>query len=91
MEAEPIKSFHAPRKGLPASWTESAPFLEPLEYDWAPVPRIALAAWLIFFTLFFYQLVRGTGFFLLMDLVFVPTHEGGHLLFPFFGLKFARR
>ena len=56
---------------LPASWTESVPMLERLEYDWAPVPRIALAAWLIFFSLFLYQLGRGTGIFFLMDNVFV--------------------
>jgi len=56
---------------LPASWTESVPLLEPLEYDWAPVPRIALAAWLIFFSLFLYELGRGTGIFFLMDNVFV--------------------
>ena len=70
---------------LPASWTESVPLLKPLEYDWAPVPRIALAAWLIFFSLFLYQLGRGTGIFFLMDNVFVPIHEGGHLLFRFLG------
>jgi hypothetical protein len=70
---------------LPASWTESVPLLKPLEYDWAPVPRIALAAWLIFFSLFLYQLGRGTGIFFLMDNVFVPVHEGGHLLFRFLG------
>jgi hypothetical protein len=70
---------------LPASWTESVPLLEPLECDWAPVPRIALGAWLIFFSLFLYQLGRGTGIFFLMDNVFVPIHEGGHLLFRLFG------
>ena len=73
----------------PASWTESAPFLERLECDWAPVPRIALAAWLLFFGLFLYQLARGTGLFFLMDNVFVPIHEGGHLLFRFFGTTIA--
>jgi hypothetical protein len=70
---------------LPASWTESVPLLEALEYERAPVPRIALAAWLIFFSLFLYQLARGTGVFFLMDNVFVPIHEGGHLLFRFLG------
>lgn len=74
---------------LPASWTESMPLLEPLEYDWLPIPRIALAAWLIFFGLFLYQLARGAGFFFLMDNVFVPIHEGGHLLFRFFGTMIA--
>jgi len=65
------------------------PLLEPLEYDWLPIPRIALAAWLIFFGLFLYQLARGAGFFFLMDNVFVPIHEGGHLLFRFFGTTIA--
>ena len=74
---------------LPASWTESMPLLEPLEYDWLPIPRIALAAWLIFFGLFLYQLARRAGFFFLMDNVFVPIHEGGHLLFRFFGTTIA--
>jgi len=74
---------------LPASWTESMPLLEPLEYDWLPIPRIALAAWLIFFGLFLCQLARGAGFFFLMDNVFVPIHEGGHLLFRFFGTTIA--
>lgn len=70
---------------LPDSWTERLPFLESLEEPWTPVPRIALVAWLVFFGLFLYQLARGTGLLLLMDGVFVPIHEGGHLLFRFFG------
>ena len=65
------------------------PLLEPLEYDWLLIPRIALTAWLIFFGLFLYQLARGAGFFFLMDNVFVPIHEGGHLLFRFFGTTIA--
>jgi len=70
---------------LPEAWTERLPFLEALEEDWRPVPRVALAAWLIFFGLFLYQEARGSGILLLMDGVFVPIHEGGHLLFRFFG------
>jgi hypothetical protein len=42
-------------------------------------------AWSAFYFLFLYQAARGTGFLLLMDGVFVPIHEGGHLLFRFFG------
>ena len=74
---------------LPASWTASAPFLEPPECEWAPVPRIALGAWLAFFGLFLFQLAHGTGLFFLMDNVFVTIHEGGHLLFRFFGTTIA--
>ena len=61
------------------------PFLEPLERDWDRIPRAALAAWIIFYGLFLYQAARGSGILLLMDGVFVPIHEGGHLLFRFFG------
>jgi hypothetical protein len=70
---------------LPESWTERLPFLEALEEDWDPVPKVALVAWLIFYSLFLYQAARGQGILLLMDGVFVPIHEGGHLLFRFFG------
>ncbi|HYL68559.1 MAG TPA: hypothetical protein VEX69_05290 [Candidatus Limnocylindria bacterium] len=70
---------------LPDSWTERLPFLEALEELWDPVPQVALVAWLIFYCLFLYQAARGQGILLLMDGVFVPIHEGGHLLFRFFG------
>jgi len=70
---------------LPEALTERLPFLEVLEEPWAPVPRVALVAWLLFFSLFLYQLAHGSGFLLLMDGVFVPIHEGGHLLFRWFG------
>jgi len=70
---------------LPESWTERLPFLEALEEDWSPVPRAALVAWVIFYLLFLYQAARGQGILLLMDGVFVPIHEGGHLLFRMFG------
>jgi hypothetical protein len=70
---------------LPESWTERLPFLEALEEAWDPVPKAALVAWLIFYSLFLYQAARGQGILLLMDGVFVPIHEGGHLLFRFFG------
>jgi hypothetical protein len=70
---------------LPELWTERLPFLRALEDDWNPVPRAALAAWLAFYLLFLYQAAHGGGVLLLMDGVFVPIHEGGHLLFRFFG------
>ena len=59
--------------------------MEELEQPWEPVPRAALVAWIIFYALFLYQRARGTGLLLLMDGVFVPIHEGGHLLFRFGG------
>ncbi|HXA79165.1 MAG TPA: hypothetical protein VNV41_18675 [Candidatus Acidoferrales bacterium] len=70
---------------LPESWTERLPFLEPLENDWEPVHRLALGIACAFYVLYLYQAARGTGVLLMIDLVFIPIHEGGHLLFRFFG------
>ena len=70
---------------LPEWWTEHFPFLEPLEDDWHPVHRAILAIAAAFYLLFLYQAARGSGPMLMIDLVFVPIHEGGHLLFRFFG------
>lgn len=70
---------------LPESWTERLPFLEPLEEDWQPVGRPILIVAAVFYLLFLFQAARGSGVLLMMDLVFVPIHEGGHLLFRFFG------
>jgi hypothetical protein len=61
------------------------PFLESLEDDWDPVPKAALIAWLLFYAWFLYDLYQGSGLLLMLDLVLVPIHEGGHLLFRFFG------
>jgi len=70
---------------LPESWTERLPFLGALEEDWQPVSRGALIAWLIFYAFVLYELMSGGDFPKYMDLVFVPVHEGGHLLFAWFG------
>jgi hypothetical protein len=70
---------------LPESWTERLPFLEPLEDDWQPVGRPILIIASAFYLLFLFQAARGSGVLLMIDLVFVPIHEGGHFLFRFFG------
>jgi hypothetical protein len=70
---------------LPEALQDRFPFLEPLEREWEPIPKAALVAWIIFYALFLYQAARGRGLLLLMDGVFVPVHEGGHLLFKMFG------
>ena len=70
---------------LPDAITDRLPFLDALENDWQPVARWALVAWLIFYLLFLYQALRGHGPLLMIDLVFIPIHEGGHLLFRWFG------
>jgi hypothetical protein len=53
--------------------------------EWEPIPRWALASWLTFYSLFVvYALCNRSGF-LLIDYVNLPIHEGGHLLFGWFG------
>lgn len=70
---------------VPEALAERLPFLDSLEDGWEPVARWAVAGWIAFYALFLYQLARGNGPMLTMDAVFVPIHEGGHLLFRFFG------
>jgi hypothetical protein len=70
---------------LPDSWKQRLRFLERLESDWHPVPRAALIIACAFYIWFLWDAGRGAGTLLMMDLVFVPIHEGGHLLFRFFG------
>lgn len=70
---------------LPESWTERLPFLGTLEEEWQPVPRALLGVWLAFYAFFLIGLAAGWDFPKYMDLVFVPVHEGGHLIFRWFG------
>lgn len=70
---------------LPESWTERLPFLNALEDDWQPVSRTALIGWSIFYAFVLYELISGGEFPKYMDLVFVPVHEGGHLVFGWLG------
>ena len=59
--------------------------LAPLREDWEPVSRSARIGWLAFYAIFLlYALTNKSGY-LLIDYVFVPIHEGGHLLFSYFG------
>jgi hypothetical protein len=71
---------------LPESWTERLPFLEAFEEDWQPVSRAVLIVASVFYGIFLLQAGQGTGLRALIDLVFIPVHEGGHLLFRFFGM-----
>jgi hypothetical protein len=68
---------------LPQSLTERLPFLEPLEEDWLPVSRAALVVAVVFYAAIMLEEVRTSNG--LLDIVFVPVHEGGHLLFRWFG------
>ena len=70
---------------LPQTWIERVPLLERVSEPWRPLPGWAVGSWLAFYALFLFQLARGAGFLLMIDLVFVPIHEGGHLLFGYLG------
>lgn len=73
---------------LPAALTDRLPLLDVLEEEWHAVPRAALIGASAFYLLFLYEASRGAGPLLTIDLVFVPIHEGGHLLFRFCGWQF---
>lgn len=70
---------------LPESWTERLPILEALDEPWEPLAKWALVAWVSFYLLFLYQLAHHSGILPSIDLVLVPVHESGHLLFSYFG------
>ncbi len=70
---------------IPASLSERFPFLDALEEDWEPVSRVAFYGWLAFYVLLLGNALFGGHFFQWFDLVFIPIHEGGHLLFRMFG------
>jgi hypothetical protein len=70
---------------IPAALSERFPFLDALEEDWEPVPRWAFWGWLSFYLLLIGNALFGGHLFQWFDLVFIPIHEGGHLLFRFFG------
>ena len=69
-----------------STWlSERFPVLENLNADWEPVSRGAAIAWIAFYVLLVGNAaVRGTWL-QWFDLIFVPIHEGGHLLFGYFG------
>jgi hypothetical protein len=60
-------------------------FLAPLREKWEPVSKPARIGWLAFYGLFLLYAIRSKSGYLLIDYVFVPIHEGGHLLFSYFG------
>jgi hypothetical protein len=71
--------------GIPDSLSERFPFLETLGEKWEPISRGALAAWLVFYVVLVVNTIFHGTLLQWFDLVFVPIHEGGHLLFRFFG------
>jgi hypothetical protein len=56
-----------------------------IEREWRPVPRWALAMWLVFYAAFLLYAFQMHGEFLFIDLANLVVHEGGHLLFGWFG------
>lgn len=56
-----------------------------LASDWRPVSRPALFGWLAFYGSFLVYALVHNGQFLFIDLANLVVHEGGHLLFGWFG------
>src|ERR1700682_397189 len=65
--------------------SERFPILEVLKADWEPVSRGASIAWLAFYIVMIGNAALHGTLLQWFDLVFVPIHEGGHLLFGYFG------
>jgi hypothetical protein len=70
---------------IPGSLSERFPFLDALEEDWEPVSRAVFIGWMTFYVILIGNALLGGHLFNWFDLVFIPIHEGGHLLFRFFG------
>ncbi len=60
-------------------------FLQPLQEEWQPLAKPARLAWLAFYGLFLGYALTHSNQFLLTDYIFLPIHEGGHLLFGWLG------
>ena len=70
---------------IPGLLSERLPFLNMLEQGWEPISRGAFIGWIVFYLVLIGNALVGGQLFQWFDLVFVPIHEGGHLLFRFFG------
>ena len=58
---------------------------EMLDRPWRSTPRWAAAAWVVFYAMFLVYAFSKHGEFLFIDLANLVVHEGGHLLFGWFG------
>jgi hypothetical protein len=56
-----------------------------LEIKWQPVSRAQFIGWMVFYILLLTYLTFHWGQLTLLDNVHLPIHEGGHLLFGWFG------
>jgi hypothetical protein len=70
---------------MPDAIVERLPQLGVLADEWEPVSRGAAIGWLVFYAVMLVSVATGGVLSHLVDLVFLPIHEGGHLLFRFFG------
>jgi hypothetical protein len=69
-----------------STWlSERFPILDALEAKWEPVSRGAFIAWLAFYILMIGNAALHGTLLQWFDLVLVPIHEGGHLLFSYLG------
>jgi hypothetical protein len=66
-------------KSLPFDWAGS------WDEDWRPVSRYGVIGWLLFYLIFLAYAFSKHGEFLFIDLANLVVHEGGHLLFAWFG------
>lgn len=71
---------------IPGLLTGWLPVLALLEEDWEPVSPFALAGWLAFYAILLLGAAAGGGLLRWFDLVFVPVHEAGPLLFSRMGM-----
>lgn len=55
------------------------------EVEWQPLPLWAAGGWILFYLAFLWTALRGSGALLMIDNVNLVVHEGGHLLFGWFG------
>jgi len=53
--------------------------------DWRPASRWAVLAWLVFYVLFLFYAFNKHGGYLFIDSANLVVHEGGHMLFGWFG------
>jgi hypothetical protein len=53
--------------------------------EWKPLGRASTTAWVLFYVAFLLYAFSASGQFLLIDNVNLVVHEGGHLLFSWFG------
>lgn len=60
-------------------------FLSAFDDDWQPVSRSSLYAWIVAYAIFLLYAARNRTGFLFIDLVNLPIHESGHLVFGWFG------